>query len=236
MEWLLDFMYCGEVSLQQVELEDFFKAGEELGVKGLTAMVTPDSPVPPPTQKFRTCGPHSMKQNTSVSPPLNNNSVKGIQPQLVEFAPIIEDSSILAEAKSAPRSPNVAKYSSLVNITFLGQDMNENHSIEEKVNSEDLTMAANENLPAVVEKWEDLENYVLAINMKDQKAGHHAKGCSICGRVIEAMGKKKALDRMIAHIEAKHFRQAFTHPCGMCGETFKTKAILNNHIKKNHTT
>ena len=236
MEWLLDFMYCGEVSLQQVELEDFFKAGEELGVKGLTAMVTPDSPVPPPTQKFRTCGPHSMKQNTSVSPPLNNNSVKGIQPQFVEFAPIIEDSSILAEAKSAPRSPNVAKYSSLVNITFLGQDMNENNSIEEKVKSEDLTMAANDNLPPVVEKWEDLKNYVLAINTKDQRAGYHAKGCSICGRVMEAMGKKKALDRMIAHIEAKHFRQAFIHPCPMCGETFETKAILNNHIKKNHTT
>ena len=42
MEWLLDSMYCGEVSLQAVELEDFFKAGGELGVKGLTAMVTPD--------------------------------------------------------------------------------------------------------------------------------------------------------------------------------------------------
>ena len=119
MESLLDFMYCGEVSLQQVELEDFLKTGEELGVKGLTAMVTPDSPAPPT--------------------------------QFVEFAPIIEDSSILAEAKSAPRSPNVAKYSSLVNITFLGQDMNENHSIEEKVKSEDLSMAADEDLLPVVE-------------------------------------------------------------------------------------
>ena len=198
MESLLDFMYCGEVSLQQVELEAFFKAGEELGVKGLTAMVTPDSPAPPT--------------------------------QFVEFAPIIEDSSILA--KSAPRSPNVAKYSSLVNNTFFGQDMNENHSIEEKVKSEDLT---NEDLLPVVEKWEDLGNYVLAINVKDQKAGYHAKGCSICGRVMEASGRKKALHRMIAHIEAKHFRQAFTHPCAMCGETFNTKAILNNHIKKNHT-
>ena len=235
MEWLLDFMYCGEVSLQQMELEDFFKAGEELGVKGLTAMATPDSPVPP-TQKFRTCDPHSMKPDTFVSPPLNNTSVKGIQPQFVKSTTIIEDSSTLAEAMSAPRSPIVEKYSSLVNITFFGQDMNENHSIEEEVKSEDLTMAANENLLPVVEKWEDLENYVLAISIKDQKAGHHAKGCSICGRVMEASGKKKALDRMIAHIEAKHFRQAFIHSCPMCGETFKTKAILNNHIKKNHTT
>jgi len=113
--------------------------------------------------------------------------------------------------------------------------MNENYLIEEEVKGEDLSLAANKDLP-VVEKWEDLENYVLSINIKDQRAGYHAKGCSICGRVMEAMGKKKALDRMIAHIEAKHFRQAFIHPCPMCGETYKTKAILNNHIKKNHTT
>ena len=177
-----------------------------------------------------------MKLNTSVSPLLNNNSsspfVKGIQPQFVDFAPIIEDSPTLA----TPMSPLVAKYSPLVNITFFGQDMNENHSIEKKVKSEDFSMVANEDLLPVVEKWEDLENYVLAINIKDQKAGYHAKGCKICGRVMEASGKKKALDRMIAHIEAKHFRQAFTHPCAICGETFKTKAILNNHVKKNHTT
>ena len=119
LESLLDFMYCGEVSLQRMELEAFFKAGEELGVKGLTAMVTPDSPAPP-TQKSRTCGPHSMKLNTSVSPLLNNNSsspfVKGIQPQFVDFAPIIEDSPTLA----TPMSPLVAKYSPLVNITFFG--------------------------------------------------------------------------------------------------------------------
>ena len=31
MEALLDFVYCGEVSLQQLELEDFLRAGEDQG-------------------------------------------------------------------------------------------------------------------------------------------------------------------------------------------------------------
>ena len=31
MEALLDFVYCGEVSLQQMELEDFLRAGEDQG-------------------------------------------------------------------------------------------------------------------------------------------------------------------------------------------------------------
>ena len=145
--------------------------------------------------------------------------------QFVEFAPIIEDSSILA--KSAPRSPNVAKYSSLVNITFFGQDMNDNHSIKEKVKSEESSLftedLTNEDPLPVVEKWEDLENYVLAINIKDQKAGYHAKGCSICGRVMKTMGEKKALDRMIAHIEAKHFKQALSIPVPCVGKHLTQK-------------
>jgi len=36
MELLLDFMYCGEVSVKVEELENLLKAGEELGVKGLS--------------------------------------------------------------------------------------------------------------------------------------------------------------------------------------------------------
>ena len=33
MESLLDFIYCGEVTVQQEELENFIKTGEELKVR-----------------------------------------------------------------------------------------------------------------------------------------------------------------------------------------------------------
>ena len=69
MEWLLDFMYCGVVSLQQEEVEDFLRAGEELKVKGLTVMVTPES-LAPPRKTFETSVSPSMKINTSISSPL----------------------------------------------------------------------------------------------------------------------------------------------------------------------
>jgi len=96
---------------------------------------------------------------------------------------------------------------------------------------------AEEDLVQGVKKWEDLENYAFVINTNEQRAGHHILGCSICGKVVEEKlwRKKRAMGRMMSHIEDKRFRQAFTHPCAVCEETFHSKAILNNRMKKKHT-
>jgi len=53
MESLLDFIYCGEVTLEQEELENFIKTGEELKVRGLSIMITPT--VPTPLTKMKPC-------------------------------------------------------------------------------------------------------------------------------------------------------------------------------------
>ena len=240
MEWLLDFMYCGVVSLQQVEVEDFLRAGEELSVKGLTVMVTPEFPAPP-RKTFETSASPSMKINTSTSSPLKVKTplVKEIKPHFDNCVQTIEDSPTQAKTKFAPGSPLVTKHSSLT-ITYYGQDTNENNSIEEKVvqvKNEQTAAMADEDLLQGVEKWEDLENYAFVINTNEQRAGHHILGCSICGKVVEEKwnGRKRAMDRMMSHIEDKHFRQAFNHPCAVCEETFHSMAMLQNHMRKNHT-
>ena len=73
MESLLDFIYCGEVILQQEELENFIKTGEELKVKGLSIMITPTGPRMSPS-KFISCpdevsGP-DLSENAVSSTPL----------------------------------------------------------------------------------------------------------------------------------------------------------------------
>ena len=156
MEWLLDFMYCGEVSLQQVEVEDFLRAGEELSVKGLTVMVTPEFPAPP-RKTFETSASPSMKINTSTSSPLKVKTplVKEIKPHFDNCVQTIEDSPTQAKTKFAPGSPLVTKHSSLT-ITYYGQDTNENNSIEEKVvqvKNEQTAAMADEDLLQGVEKW-----------------------------------------------------------------------------------
>ena len=193
----------------------------ELGVKGLTVMVTPDSSAAAPPPSF----------------------VRKIKPQLDNYPQVTEDqgsqqlllaasmdSPTLARSSPAPGTPFVlAEDSPLQNIFCPGQDMNENSPL---VGSGNVTEVKSE--LQGVEKWEDLENYAIVLHAKT--GGHCRIGCSICGKVMELRkGKKEMLSRMIAHIEAKHFRQAFSHHCATCEGTFKTRAILKSHIKKNHT-
>ena len=192
----------------------------ELGVKGLTVMVTPDSSAAAPPPSFV----------RKIKPQLDNYPQvaegQGTQ-KLLMGAPM--DSLTLAEVNPAPSSSFVSgEDSPLENIFYLGQDMNDNSLL---VRSENATEVKSE--LQGVEKWEDLENYAIVLH---SKTGHCRIGCSICGKVMEGRkGKRVMLGRMIAHIEAKHFRQAFSHHCAMCEGIFKTRAILKSHIKKNHT-
>ena len=191
----------------------------ELGVKGLTVMVTPDSSAPPP--------PFVKK----IKPQLDNcpQVAEGQGSQQLLLAASM-DSPTKAEINPAPGTPFVsAEDSPLENMFCPGQDMNENSPL---VGSGNVTEVKSQ--LQGVEKWEDLENYAIVLNVKT--GGHCRIGCSICGKVMDGKkGKKGMLGLMIAHIEAKHFRQAFSHHCAMCEGTFKTRAILKSHIKKNHT-
>ena len=66
MELMLDFIYCGKVMVQQEELENFLKTGEELKVKGLSVMITPTGPRMSPS-KFISC-PDECSWWTDSSP------------------------------------------------------------------------------------------------------------------------------------------------------------------------
>ena len=72
MELLLEFIYCGEAILQQEELENFIKTGEELKVKGLSVMITPTGPRMSPS-KFISC-PDEVS-----GPDLSENAVSSTQ-------------------------------------------------------------------------------------------------------------------------------------------------------------
>ena len=75
-------------------------------------------------------------------------------------------------------------------------------------------------------EWADLEKFVI---VQGKIGGRRSFQCSLCGKEMA-----RSLKRTMAHVEAKHFRKLFTHTCDVCQETFKTKAILTNHIKRIH--
>ena len=73
MELMLDFIYCGKVMVQQEELENFLKTGEELKVKGLSIMITPPTDPRMSPSKFISCpdevsGPDPRENAVSSTP------------------------------------------------------------------------------------------------------------------------------------------------------------------------
>ena len=94
------------------------------------------------------------------------------------------------------------------------------------VKSEEMEMVTSGDSHQVPGEWADLEKFVIRVKGRGQR--HKRFQCSLCGKLME--GKKKCL----GHVEAKHFRELFTHTCDVCQKTFKTKAILTTHIKRIH--
>ena len=144
-----------------------------------------------------------------------------------------EDSPAMVEAIPSDQT-NVSsppENTCLESIMSVEQDMT-NEDREALVKTEKLEMVAagdsHQGQDQVPEEWEDLEKYVIVIRSHGS-GGRRSFQCSLCGKVMN-----KSLPLTMAHIEAKHFRELFTHTCDVCQETFKTKAILMSHIKRIH--
>jgi len=187
MESLLDFIYCGEVTMEQDELEMFIKTGEELKVRGLSIMITPTVPSPSPS-KMKPC-----PDNVFVLDPTEAMSNKVAAP-----APLLPT--------SFPLEPISA-------------------SVEPYVKSED-SEAFHE-----LKDWEDLKRFVNVEKGKRGSGEYRSYQCSLCGKFAKGRGK---LASIMSHIECKHFKNAFTHKCYICQESFKTKGILKSHNKSMH--
>ena len=69
MELLLDYMYSGELSLKQDELENFLKTGQELGVKGL-AIISGNEENSGPQNEVSPCGDNEFFHKLAKESPI----------------------------------------------------------------------------------------------------------------------------------------------------------------------
>merc|ERR1719222_1183930 len=211
MELLLDFMYCGEVALEQEELESFMRSGEELGVRGLAIMVTPANPGPSPKilKPLQDTGPCE----DSSAKPTPDRTTRSSPPGLLP-----------------PTNTNLEPFSMLDSIMAEAEEDMTNEDCATLVKSEEVEKVtacdSHQGRDQVPGEWADLEKFVIVQGKVGRRRSFQ---CSLCGKVMA-----RSLNRTIAHVEAKHFRQLFTHTCDLCQETFKTKAILMSHTKRIH--
>jgi len=208
MELFLNFMYSGEVMLKQEELERFLKTGAELGLRGLTISET-------------------LPNSNSSQNEVNYSSVNTPSTELVKELPKTEAHS---PAKWSTPSPVKIGSPSILST-------NPSFKSDETMKCGDVvfgTVVKSENFDTShdmapnyqIDEWQDLKNYVI-VDKKSPRAKAIYK-CSLCEKIMNHA------EAMIRHIESKHFRDAFTHPCPVCENTFETRAILNSHKQKEH--
>ena len=140
MESLLDFMYCGEAYVKQEELENFLKAGDELGVRGLSSTSTVSA---------ATLTNHDSNQNILCSVHNTNDCTEPTNSSLT------------------PSSPHTSKNVS-ANIEASKMESVMFGDSETTVKSEEGSeVYANTKETVMVKKWEDLKKYVISTSMKD---------------------------------------------------------------------
>ena len=87
-----------------------------------------------------------------------------------------------------------------------------------------------------IKDWEDLKRFAIVIKNGKYGSGEHRDyQCSLCGKLAKGGSKHGArLYDILSHIECKHFKDAFTHTCDICQESFNTKGSLKAHNRRMH--
>jgi len=206
MELLLDYMYSGELMLKQDELENFLKTGQELGVKGLAVI-------------------SGNKENSNTQNEANPCRDNELFQKLAKESPIPEASFLWETVKMS--SP--VKMSGLTTNSLLVEEQSTKCGDSQTlVKSEEFDVAPN----CQIDEWKDLKNYVVVQKGKsggsNQRRAKSLYKCSLCEKIMNH------IEAMMIHIESKHFRDALTHTCQVCGKTFETRAIMNWHKQKEH--
>lgn len=217
MQSILDFMYHGEVSVSQDNLNNFLSVAENLEVKGLTQKQSSENKE---SSKSSSQSRQEQKSPRSVAPPApkphdsmcSASSHQSPVGSLVKIEPKTSESSINDPAA-------VAKYNQEVydEEEELYDQYDEEIQYSDQAQSLDLSISTG--------NADDLSQYVI-VNPTIKEYT-----CSLCHTF-----KAKLPSKVKNHLEAIHFPGMFLYDCDICGQTLKGRNALNIHKSKLHSS
>jgi len=234
LQSILEFVYLGEVNVEQDRLESFLKTAELLRIKGLTDGLQSDK-----TDKAEKADKPMVKPNKEKSPPrlpllkpasiLKNNNVK---------RPVSALSKDLAETLIAQVTETLEKPAKSMKMDEV---IIPQHSSDDEINYEELTEddieedgehivvagdpVTNEDYQAHIEQFGDADSF-KGIDDKEFLGPLH-KRCPHCQMVM----LKKNLSR---HIRDQHSMDRPRSTCPICQKSYKTPDWLKDHIRRGH--
>jgi len=232
---VLNFMYHGEVSVAQEDLNTFLAVAEDLKVKGLTQgkpnPVLPSKPpaIPgrnPALQAPSRSKPQTLRDQTSLPGKkswAHNQSIERLEDddiqEVVAFK--VEPKEVAPTIHQITSNPNHQNqnYNSLVNNSSQVVAAVEDYQTEGYEDYEQYEDYSEHGLEATYDGNKDVESL-----MSKRESGFV---CLICQRVCSAKGNMKK------HIESVHIPEE-PQPCGFCEKKFKNKNSLQNHTSLSH--
>jgi len=234
LQSILEFVYLGEVNVEQDRLESFLKTAELLRIKGLTdglhsdkadkQVVKPNKEKSPP--KLPVLKPASILKNNNVKRPVSALSKEVANSIIAQVTETLEK-----PAKSMKMDEVIIpQHSSDDEINY--EELTED-DIEE--NGEHIVVAGdpvtNEYIQCHMQHMEHMEHFGDQDSFKEiddkEFLGPLHKRCPHCQMVM----LKKNLSR---HIRDQHSMDRPRSTCPICQKSYKTPDWLKDHIRRGH--
>ena len=219
---ILDFIYHGEVNIQQEDLEEFMKVGGELQIKGLEANSAGQI-----SDVGHKIADSAHKMTNSVHKIANSgpkNTKDGHKNETISQGKIISNSTVYRRGKKTggPRKK----------IDTMANDIHTKVEPSEEDNIPDLDKGENK---VLINITENPAKYLETLDLEIDSMIHDAeiKGnpftCKVCGK------ESNTKQHMRVHVEGAHITGP-SFPCDKCnnGRFYKTRNSLDGHMSKKH--
>eukprot|EP00092_Neocalanus_flemingeri_P079648 GFUD01099253.1.p1 GENE.GFUD01099253.1~~GFUD01099253.1.p1 ORF type:complete len:347 (-),score=82.20 GFUD01099253.1:247-1287(-) len=248
MQAVLDFMYHGEVSVAQEELNSFLSVAEDLKVKGLTQKQSDHSPptkVQDHTERKVTEisnsssysnheQKHSKPDFSSQNPPAPPKRPRPPKPSLPpppqqEFQEIEEIVPVKTEPVSAPAYQQVATVDHIDTVEENAVDTYDGYAGYEDDGYQYQDHDGGQYTDGQVldvSRGEDRTALLAYIQKESDSLGKNIYSCTLCGQ------SNSHRTNVMNHVESSHFPSL--QKCDYCEKTFKSKNSKNVHISRNH--
>lgn len=256
LQSILEFVYLGEVNVEQDRLESFLKTAELLRIKGLTDGLGEKKQERPPPVVTKPAPPPVVKEKTSTPPKLpilkpasvlkNNNTKRSMTALTLEDV-FSRGEMIITPPKESPE-PRPAKTLKLDDVII------PQHSSDNEINYDELTEddieengehivvagdpVTTEDFTNIGDDFSDTDSY-KDLNIAEDECeikigadgkeflGPLHKRCPHCQMVM----LKKNLSR---HIRDQHSMDRPRSTCPICTKSYKTPDWLKDHVRRGH--